>query len=472
MRDLVQRVEASIRERHLLKAGQSVLIAVSGGVDSMALLEVLVRLAPEHRWRLHVAHFNHQLRGRASDADERLVRATAKRLQLPFVGGRADVRRLAVRQKVSIEMAARRARHEFLAHAARKRRIKTVALAHHRDDQVELFFLRLLRGAGGRGLSGMKWSNPSPADKRLTLVRPLLDSPKADLRAFARETKVRFREDASNDSPDFLRNRIRRELLPLLKRRYAPALDKVILRQMAILGDEAELLEGLARDWRRTKSPAFATLGTAWQRLVLQAELLDAGISPEFELVEKLRTAPRLNVMFEHGLVLRHDGCGRVHKAAVRSVAFGEEQAGLSLEGCRGQGAFGALAWNWQTLNCGSFRWPKFAEGREWFDADKVGPKVVLRHWQPGDRFQPAGLSKPVKLQDMFTNQKIPRERRHQLVVAATASGEIWWVEGLRISERFKLAPATRRRLKWVWRRDYRAEASQVTSPEIAAPRR
>lgn len=438
----------------------------------MALLDVLIRLAPKHRWRLTIAHFNHQLRGRASDADERLVRATAKRFRLPFVSGRADVRRLAREQQVSIEMAARQARHGFLARAARARGIKAIALAHHADDQVELFFLRLLRGAGGRGLAGMKWSNASPADKRLTLVRPLLDCSKAELRAFAREANVRFREDASNASPDILRNRIRRELLPLLSKHYAPALAKVVLRQMAILGDEAELVEKLAREWRRKRSPIFATLATAWQRRILQAELVDLGISPGFESVEKLRTSPGRNVMFEPGLVLSHDGHGRVHKDAVRSVAFGAEQADLSIKGRRGQGTFGGLAWNWQTSNGAGSRWPKFAGGREWFDADKIGPKAVLRHWRTGDRFQPAGLGKPAKLQDLFTNHKIPRASRHQLVVAATASGEIWWVEGLRISERFKLTPATRRRLKWVWRRDDLAEASQVTSPETPAARR
>jgi tRNA(Ile)-lysidine synthase len=470
--DFVQRIEASVRERHLLKDGQSVLVAVSGGVDSMALLEVLVRLAPGHRWRLCVAHFNHQLRGRASDVDERLVRATAKRLRLPFVSGRADVRGLARQHRISTEMAARQARHEFLARAARARRIKAVALAHHADDQVELFFLRLFRGAGARGLAGMKWSNASPADPRVTLARPLLDCSKAELRAFAREARVRFREDASNESTDMLRNRIRRELLPLLESRYQPALANIVLRQMAILGDEAELLEELTRDWRRTRSPGFATLQIAWQRRVLQAELIELGLSPEFDLVEKLRTSPGRGVMFEAGVVLCHDGHGRVRKAAVRSIAFDEEQADVSLNGPQRQGSFGGLAYYWQTSDSASSRWPKFAAGREWFDADQVGPKVVLRHWQPGDRFQPAGLARPVKLQDLFTNQKIPRERRRRLVVAATASGEIWWVEGLRISERFKLTPATRRRLKWGWRRDDRAEASQETSPEIPTPSR
>lgn len=438
----------------------------------MVLLEVLVRLAPKHRWRLHVAHFNHHLRGRASDADEQLVRAAAKRLRLPLVSGRADVRRLSRQQKVSIEMAARQARHEFLASVARERRIKVVALAHHADDQVELFFLRLLRGAGGRGLAGMKWSNASPADKRLTLVRPLLDCSKAALKAFAREARVRFREDASNSSSDFLRNRIRRELLPLLESYYQPAIFSVVLRQMSILEGEAELLERMARDWRRKGSPAFATLATAWQRRVLQAELMDLRLNAEFDLVEKLRTSPHQLVMVEPDLVLCRDGHGRVRKMVVRKPVFSDEQSMLNFKGQRGQGTFGGLAWKWQTSSGGNLRWPKFTGSREWFDSDKIGRKVVLRHWRPGDRFQPAGMGKPAKLQDLFANLKIPREHRHQLVVAATASGEIWWVEGLRISERFKLTPNTRRRLKWAWRRDNPAKQPQDKCPETPDARR
>jgi len=241
---------------------------------------------------------------------------------------------------------------------------------------------------------------------------------------------------------------------------------------MAILGDEADLLETQARAWRRKRSPAFSTLATALQRQVLQAGLIELGIGAEFDLVEKLRTSPGRSVMFEPGFVACHDGHGRVRRAAVRPVAFNADQMVLSLRGRRGQGAFGGLGWNWQTSNGARSRWPKFAKGSEWFDADQVGPNVVLRHWQPGDRFQPAGLGKPAKLQDLLTNQKIPRERRRRLVVAATAAGEIWWVEGLRISERFKLSPATRRRLKWVWRRDQPAAAPEDTSPEPSASRR
>ena len=124
-----------------------------------------------------------------------------------------------------------------------------VALAHHADDQVELFFLRLLRGAGGEGLAGMKWRSPSPVDGKITLVRPLLDATKAELREFARENKIRFREDATNARLDLPRNRVRNELLPLLRRRYQPALTRTILRLMEIVGAEAEVVGEMARQW-------------------------------------------------------------------------------------------------------------------------------------------------------------------------------------------------------------------------------
>src|SRR5947207_15570175 len=124
-------MERAISERRLLGAGQKILVAVSGGLDSMVLLHVLYRLAKEHGWHLVVAHFNHQLRGRSSDADERFVRQTARRLKLPLAAGRADVKRFARQQKLSVEMAARRLRHDFLARAARKRKISKVALGPH-----------------------------------------------------------------------------------------------------------------------------------------------------------------------------------------------------------------------------------------------------------------------------------------------------------------------------------------------------
>jgi tRNA(Ile)-lysidine synthase len=185
--ELLKSVERSISKRGLLRRGQSVLVAVSGGVDSMVLLDVFRDLSLKYSWQLTIAHLNHQLRGRSSDADEQLVLRTARRFGLPFVSERTDVKKFAKAQKLSIEMAGRKVRHEFLARTAKRLRIGTIALAHHADDQRELFFLRLLRGSGSEGLAGMKWRSPSPAISKVELIRPFHEQPKAALLNYARE---------------------------------------------------------------------------------------------------------------------------------------------------------------------------------------------------------------------------------------------------------------------------------------------
>ena len=251
MSDFLQRLENKIQSRSLLPRGQKILVAVSGGADSMVLLHALNSLAGKFRWKVSVAHFNHQLRGRSSDADERLVRKAAAGLKLSVIVGTADVKRFAKKSRLSIEMAARNLRHEFLARIARERKISTVALAHHADDQVELFFLRLLRGAGGEGLAGMKWRAPSPVDRKVKLVRSLLDFSREELREFARENKIRFREDATNFSLDAKRSRIRYELLPLIRKHYQPGLSKTVLRLMEITGAEAVFAGDAAAEFFR-----------------------------------------------------------------------------------------------------------------------------------------------------------------------------------------------------------------------------
>lgn len=422
----------------------------------MVLLRVLAELAPARGWMLTVAHFNHRLRGRSSDADERLVRVTAERLNLPCVVESAEVRRLAAAGRVSIEMAARELRHRFLADAARATGAESIALAHHADDQVELFFLRLLRGAGMRGLAGMRWSSPSPADAQVRLVRPLLECSKAGLIEFARAARVKSREDASNGGLDILRNKVRLELLPLLTRSYQPGLAGVILREMEILGAEGGFLERLAEEWRRKPTGPFAELDVALQRRVLQAALIELGVRPDFEAIERLREAAGRVVTLESDVRLSRNEEGRVRHVHSSSVATeagqNAEPLVVVLDGRAGDGSFDGLKWSWK-LSAAQKTAPKFGAGREWFDAARIGEIITLRHWLPGDRFQPAGMARPVKLQDLFTNAKVPRATRTRLVVGVTAEGEIWWVEGLRVAEKFKLQPGTRQRLRWSWRR-------------------
>lgn len=454
MHALVAQVEAAVRQRGLLAEGAGVLVAVSGGVDSMVLLHALHALAAGQGGRLVVAHFNHRLRGAASDADARFVRRSAARLGLECVVEAGDVRGLARARGWSIEMAARELRHEFLARTARRMNLGVVALAHHADDQVELFFLRLLRGAGG-GLAGMKWRSPSPADKSVMLVRPLLDQPKAALLAFARAEKIRFREDGSNVSVDILRNRVRRELLPLLRRRYAPGSERAVLRAMEIVGDEAAFVQAVARGWlRQRRRGPFAELPVAVQRQCVCLELARLGVAAEFELVERLRLRPDVRHSWQDAWLARDAATARV---SLQRAVDGEADTGelqIELKAASGTATFAGVEVTWRIQSRAAHAPIRRARNRERFDADAVGPRVVLRHWRPGDRFQPSGLARPVKLQDLFTNAKVPARERHRRLVAVAADGRIFWVEGLRISEPFKLGAATRTELVWRWRRD------------------
>jgi tRNA(Ile)-lysidine synthase len=444
----------AISERNLFRDGQKILVAVSGGLDSMTLFHALKELSRTHRWKLTVAHFNHQLRGRAAKADERLVGQTARALKLPFVAGRGNVRAEASRRKISLEMAGRDLRHRFLARAARARRIPAIALAHHADDQVELFFLRLFRGAGSQGLSGMKWAGPSPVDRSVLLVRPFLNQSKAALRRAAIAAGVAFSEDATNAEIDIQRNRIRHQLLPLLRQRCPASLTQTVTRLMELAGAEAETVAQLAEQWLANPGRAeFSLLPVAVQRRVIQIQLLALKQLPEFEMVERLRRRSGRPFALDAARTVSRNATGILQLGRIERIEFNPARRAVVLKGTKGRQRIDGLALRWEikkTSGAGFASEPNV----EYFDADKVGGRICLRHWQPGDRFQPIGVSSPRKLQDLLTNAKVPRAERHRRVVAATRRDELFWVEGLRIAEPFKLQPSTVRRLKWQWERE------------------
>jgi tRNA(Ile)-lysidine synthase len=458
---LLENLGRTLHDRQLLKPGQRILVAVSGGLDSMVLLHLLRQLSSDFPFDLTVAHLNHQLRGRSSDADEQLVVRTARKLKVPIVTESCDVKKAVRLYKLSIEMAARKVRHDFLARVAKRLGIRAVALAHHADDQLELFFLRLLRGTGNESLAGMKWRNPSPANPKIELIRPLLDQPKAALLEHASQEKIRFREDASNASLDFQRNRIRHELLPLLRRHYQPALAQVISRFMKVADAESDLVRQAAIKWLQDKRRTpFDRLPVAVQRRCLQLQLLREAIPVDYELVENLRMNPERPFSVSSGRRALRDRAGQVRWEKMPSGAPDFQPATaqkatveLQLNAASGKMVFDDLQIQWR-LDSKRFSGPfQPVSGREIFDADRVGSRIVLRHWQRGDRFQPIGMASPVKLQDLFTNQKIPREKRHQLAVAVTGDGSLFWVENLRISGQFAVSNKTIRRLHWFWKR-------------------
>lgn len=469
--DLPEQVLFDIESRRLLEAGSTVLVAVSGGLDSMVLLDLLNRFKKERKWTIQVAHFNHRLRGEASEADAQFVADKAREWGMECRVGSGDVHALQKGENLSLEMAARRLRHQFLARCAREIEAQQptqpgvrIATGHHADDQVELFFVRLLRGAASSGLAGMRWRATSPVDQGIPLVRPLLGCSRQSLMEYAEQHQIPYRHDASNDDNNIIRNRLRHQLLPLVRQQYQPALNEVVVRAAAGLGDEADYIKQQAQAWLEGKTGvSFEKLHPALQRQVVLHGLLSQGIPPNQAWIETLRLHPGVPLAINrHQLAVRFMD-GHIELQPIRDQEFNCEQLEVILEGECGDFTFGDLRIDWsihseqplfpgmQRLEAKRDAASESGIGSEVFDADCIGRHVVLRHWQPGDRFQPIGMQQSIKIQDFLTNLKIPlEERRHRVLGEAMGRG-VFWIEGTRIAEPFKVTPRTRRYLKWQW---------------------
>jgi tRNA(Ile)-lysidine synthase len=247
---LLSRLKEHLRERRFFKTGQKILIACSGGPDSVALFHLLRSLSAEHLWELGLVHFNHQLRPGDAQKDERFVKGLARKCRVPFFCGTGSVKHEAKRTKTSIEEAARQMRYVFFLRTAQKEKFKTVALAHTRDDQAETVLMRVLQGTGLRGLQGIR---EKFTKGRVTWVRPLLAFTKKELLDHLSQARIPFRLDRSNDSSQFVRNRIRRELIPGLQRNFNPRVIEALSRIPAIVAGESALVAELEeKGWKKT----------------------------------------------------------------------------------------------------------------------------------------------------------------------------------------------------------------------------
>ena len=269
---------------------KKLIVAVSGGADSVALLHLLLDAGYRN---LVVAHFNHRLRGKASEGDAVFVEKLAKKLVLSVEIGSGDVSKLAIKRKSSLETTARAARYDFLAETVRKHRAPAVVLAHHADDQVETCLFNFLRGSGIAGLSGMKPNSKRTVDGiELELLRPLLGITQRELLGYLKERKIRFREDATNAVAEASRNKLRLKLLPLIEELLGPSFKGSIVRNARLLADEEDLLSSLASPMalhENLQVKLLRELHPALRRRVLHTWLKNQGIEePGFAEVERV----------------------------------------------------------------------------------------------------------------------------------------------------------------------------------------
>ncbi|MBU1692361.1 MAG: tRNA lysidine(34) synthetase TilS, partial [Verrucomicrobia bacterium] len=296
---MLQTLQRTMRRHDLVAPGAHLLLAVSGGADSTAMAVALAALQKRYRLKLTLAHLHHGLRGADADGDARFVRRLARNVKADVVMGKADVRRRARRGGVSLEMAAREARYDFLDRAARRVGAGYIATAHTADDQAETVLLRLTRGAGPQGLAGI----PYRAERRgLVIIRPLLDVTRRQVEAFLRRQGVAWREDATNRDPAFLRNRVRHEVLPVLARQLNPRVREALCRLAVIAGEEnrwmeqeaGRLLDGCRGEGSRLmlKESELGSSPVPLVRRALRRWLAEIGVPSEaldFEAVERVR---------------------------------------------------------------------------------------------------------------------------------------------------------------------------------------
>jgi tRNA(Ile)-lysidine synthase len=458
--DLLPRVREFVRQHELIAPADRVLAAVSGGSDSIALVHLLRDL--ERAGNLHlagVAHFNHQLRPSA-DNDERFVAEVAAALGLPFIVDREDVAARAARERRSLEDAARAARHEFFERARLAAGADVVALGHTRDDQAETVLLRLTRGAGPRGLSGMH-----PKNGRI--VRPLLGCRRHELRAWLEDRRLTFVEDETNADVSIPRNRVRAELLPLLETRFNPGVVDVLADQADVARELSAWTDAMVAALESRSVRRSTTADGAMVREIDAGAVRHAPRALQRALIWRVMSdvAGARPIAFNHVdaalRLIEDDGDTRIDFPGQRLERIG---AAVVLTG-RVAGAEGRAPVEVSNL----FRFPLSIPGEvalpdgSIVSAEAAGRAVsatagndaskdtalvrsdlchgslAVRNRRPGDRFRPVGLGGQKKLQDYFVDRKVARNRRDAVPLVVDATDRIVWVAGFGIDEAFRV---------------------------------
>ena len=475
-----------IQEQHLVPEKQKLVVAVSGGPDSVCLLHILVKLREKLGISLHVAHLNHQLRGADAEADARYVADLARQLDLPATIERRDVKAYQVKQRLSLEEAAREVRYTFLAQVARSIETDRVAVGHTVDDHIETILMHLIRGTGTRGLRGLQpssqWQSPGII---LTVIRPLLPVSREETADYCRYHQLKPRLDASNLSLSPLRNRIRQQLLPLLQS-YNPQVVEALLRTARIAADDlafldkevARLWSEIAREQGNTiilDKAKFVDFPSALQRYLLRASiekllgnLKDIETRHIEEIMAALDKPAGKSISLPEGLIfsIEYDRyLLGTDTAALSPFPVLETEFALKVPGktpLPGWQVTATIINQQGESERGEAPLthfpPPFLSERDkggglpdnltaYFDLDKAGRKLTIRARQPGDQFHPLGMDQPKKLNQFMIDSKIPHAWRRRVPIVCSPE-HILWVVGWRIDDRSKVTEDTSRVLR------------------------
>lgn len=451
MKELVESVMEAAAEYALWQPHDTIVVAVSGGPDSVALLRILHEISRTRMpLALVCAHVNHGFRAESAEEAE-LVRGLAEELSIPFELAEFDIPSIMKESGLGPEGTARKKRYEFLIDTAHRYKAVAVALAHHADDQAETVLMRLLRGSGLSGLAGMRWKR---TEKKVELIRPLLRINKTSLVGLCQSEGFAYAEDASNQLAVYQRNAIRLEVLPLLEQ-HNPRVRQSLLQLAEIAGAEDEYMEAnaakcldelvLAEHGKYTlKRAAFAAIPSALQRRLIKLILnyLSAELSMDFPKVEEVRrralqeypTVWTLDLGGGYVCMRQYDSLVFSSKPWIQQVSYTYP---LSLAHPRMNLVEIGKVMEMRVLEREGFTVQEEGPGKRsaWFDGDEIVLPLTIRSRLPGDTIRVMGLSGSKKVKDIYIDDKIPSSERSAIPLVCDGLGNIIWIPGVRRSD-------------------------------------
>ncbi len=471
---MINKIKETIREYKMFQKGDRILVAVSGGPDSVCLLSVLYELKKEFGYRLYLAHLNHGIRKEEAGADVNYVKRLSRRFNLPVYISKMDVPRIAKEKGDSIETAAREARYHFLTGIASKKGINKIALGHNRDDLVETFLINFLRGAGMAGLSGIPAKRKiylANDKKNIEIVRPLIRIRRDEITRYLNERKFRPRLDSSNLEVFYRRNKIRWKLLPFLEKEYNANIKDVITRTARIFEKEnlfwKNYLSGILKEIVTKKNSKTIHLDV--KKLLSQEEAVQNRAIQE---VLKQFAGDLKGFNYEHIMAIR-ELCrkekGRKFLVLPREIQVVKDYRKLILEKYRLNSDSSyeypvkiagtnflfhrsvRLKADIKTHDKDLFKKhvnnlkliPPGEKFESMFDRDKLDLPLTVRNRRPGDKFQPLGFNSYIKLKDYFINKKISRLDRNSIPLLVDTRKRIIWVMGYEIADWAKVTENT-----------------------------
>lgn len=446
-----QKVIKFILDKHLIEKNDRILIAFSGGPDSVFLLEFLIKYKRKFNIELAAFHLNHNLRGTESVVDAEFCKELTARKNIPFFYSSKNIRLYAKKNRLSVEEAGREKRYDELFKFATAKRFTKIATAHNADDNTETVLLNLIKGTGLKGLCGIPY-------RREKIIRPLLSLSKREILNYNQQKKFEFRTDSSNAENNYQRNYLRNAVIPLIKNKINPQFDNAVLKTSEIIKNASSFLEdyifNLIKESTTIKGGKliidlkkqsiidqriFGNFLKAAVKKCFNEDLESINVSDIGKLKSK-QPGKRIELSNSFIAVKERDAI-IIYRNVLQKNILGSTTIKIGEKKKVGDRSISLSRTNGTKISLTK------SGNKEYIDADSIHGGFIIRRWKEGDRFYPLGMRNSKKVSDFLNEQKIESHKKSEQLVV-TNSSNIVWIVGIRIDERYKISDKTKKYLE------------------------